>query len=136
MHPAPPASPRVFTLGDFDFHLPPELIAQQPAPERSASRLLDGTQPQPADRIFRDLPALLAPGDLLVFNDTRVLKARLFGEKPQVFDAWVPRWRERLSRESQDGADRRAAGQIGEGGEMDGNGWNRMRSIRLSRGHD
>jgi S-adenosylmethionine:tRNA ribosyltransferase-isomerase len=82
MHPAPPASPRVFTLGDFDFHLPPELIAQQPAPERSASRLLDGTQPLPADRIFRDLPALLAPGDLLVFNDTRVLKARLFGEKP------------------------------------------------------
>ena len=82
MHPAPPASPRVFTLGDFDFHLPPELIAQQPAPERSASRLLDGTQPLPADRIFRDLPTLLAPGDLLVFNDTRVLKARLFGEKP------------------------------------------------------
>ena len=82
MHPAPPASPRVFTLGDFDFHLPPQLIAQQPAPERSASRLLDGTQPQPADRIFRDLPAQLLPGDLLVFNDTRVLKARLFGEKP------------------------------------------------------
>jgi S-adenosylmethionine:tRNA ribosyltransferase-isomerase len=82
MHPAPPASPRVFTLGDFDFHLPPELIAQQPATERSASRLLDGTQPLAADRIFRDLPALLAPGDLLVFNDTRVLRARLFGEKP------------------------------------------------------
>ena len=82
MHPAPPASRRVFTLGDFDFHLPPDLIAQQPAPERSASRLLDGTQPLPADRIFRDLPALLAPGDLLVFNDTRVLKARLSGEKP------------------------------------------------------
>ncbi len=82
MHPAPTASHRVFTLGDFDFALPPELIAQQPAAERSASRLLDGTQALPVDRIFRDLPALLAPGDLLVFNDTRVLKARLFGEKP------------------------------------------------------
>jgi S-adenosylmethionine:tRNA ribosyltransferase-isomerase len=69
------------TLADFDFELPPELIAQHPAPERSASRLLDGTSPAPADRIFRDLPGLLAPGDLLVFNDTRVIKARLFGRK-------------------------------------------------------
>ncbi len=69
------------TLADFDFELPPELIAQHPAPERSASRLLDGTASQPADRIFRDLPGLLAPGDLLVFNDTRVIKARLFGRK-------------------------------------------------------
>jgi len=73
---------RTFTVGDFDFALPPELIAQHPASERSASRLLDGTGPQPTDRIFRDLPALLAPGDLLVFNDTKVVKARLFGEKP------------------------------------------------------
>ncbi|PKO42489.1 MAG: tRNA preQ1(34) S-adenosylmethionine ribosyltransferase-isomerase QueA [Betaproteobacteria bacterium HGW-Betaproteobacteria-3] len=77
-----PATPRTFTLGDFDFGLPPALIAQHPAPERSASRLLDGTGAQPADRIFRELPALLNPGDLLVFNDTRVVKARLFGEKP------------------------------------------------------
>jgi len=73
---------RNFTVGDFDFALPPELIAQHPAPERSASRLLDGTGPQPVDRIFRDLPALLEPGDLLVFNDTTVVKARLFGQKP------------------------------------------------------
>ncbi|MBL0421143.1 tRNA preQ1(34) S-adenosylmethionine ribosyltransferase-isomerase QueA [Ramlibacter sp. AW1] len=73
---------RSYTLGDFDFALPPELIAQHPAPERSASRLLDGTGSQPVDRGFRDLPSLLAPGDLLVFNDTRVVKARLFGEKP------------------------------------------------------
>lgn len=73
---------RTFTTGDFDFALPPELIAQHPSPERSASRLLDGTGPQPADRIFRELPALLEPGDLLVFNDTKVVKARLFGEKP------------------------------------------------------
>jgi len=73
---------RTFTLGDFDFALPPELIAQHPAAERSASRLLDGTAAQPVDRIFRALPALLEPGDLLVFNDTQVVKARLFGEKP------------------------------------------------------
>ena len=73
---------RTFTLGDFDFALPPELIAQHPAAERSASRLLDGTAPEPVDRIFRELPTLLTPGDLLVFNDTQVVKARLFGEKP------------------------------------------------------
>ncbi len=73
---------RTFTLSDFDFTLPPELIAQHPAPERSGSRLLDGTAAQPVDRIFRDLPLLLNAGDLLVFNDTKVIKARLFGEKP------------------------------------------------------
>jgi S-adenosylmethionine:tRNA ribosyltransferase-isomerase len=71
-----------YTLGDFDFSLPDGLIAQQPAPQRSASRLLDGRGSVPADRQFRDLPSLLNPGDLLVFNDTRVIKARLFGEKP------------------------------------------------------
>ena len=73
---------RVFTLSDFDFELPPALIAQHPAPQRSASRLLDGTGAQPADRVFHELPALLREGDLLVFNDTKVVKARLFGEKP------------------------------------------------------
>src|SRR3954470_4250550 len=73
---------RTFTLGDFDFALPPELIAQHPAAERSGSRLLDGAAATPADRVFRELPALLRAGDLLVFNDTRVIKARLFGEKP------------------------------------------------------
>ena len=70
------------TVADFDFQLPPELIAQHPAPERSASRLLDGRGDAPVDRAFRDLPELLQPGDLLVFNDTRVIKARLHGEKP------------------------------------------------------
>ena len=74
-------APRAFTLSDFDFALPPDLIAQHPAPERSASRLLDGTGPAPVDRVFRDLPGLLQPGDLLVFNNTQVIKARLFGEK-------------------------------------------------------
>jgi len=74
-------APRVWTPDDFDFELPPELIAQHPAAERSASRLLDGTTQPPADGIFRDLPQSLQPGDLLVFNDTRVVKARLFGRK-------------------------------------------------------
>ena len=72
-----------YTLSDFDFALPPELIAQHPCVERSASRLLDG-RPGSAvtDRIFKELPELLQAGDLLVFNDTQVVKARLFGEKP------------------------------------------------------
>ena len=74
-------SPRTYTLADFDFELPADLIAQHPAPQRSGSRLLDGRGPLPADLVFRDLPALLQPGDLLVFNDTRVIKARLYGEK-------------------------------------------------------
>jgi len=70
-----------YTLRDFDFALPPDRIAQYPTPERSASRLLDGRGPTPVDRIFRELPDLLDPRDLLVFNDTAVMRARLFGEK-------------------------------------------------------
>ena len=77
-----PPAPQAFTLADFDFALPPELIAQHPTPERSASRLLDGRGSLPVDRRFTDLPGLLQPGDLLVINDTRVIKARLMGEKP------------------------------------------------------
>ncbi|WP_353233548.1 tRNA preQ1(34) S-adenosylmethionine ribosyltransferase-isomerase QueA [Diaphorobacter ruginosibacter] len=77
----PPAGNREFTLSDFDFELPESLIAQHPMAQRSASRLLDGRAHTPVDRVFRDLPDLLEPGDLLVFNDTRVLKARIFGEK-------------------------------------------------------
>ena len=68
---------------DFHYDLPPELIAQTPLPERSASRLLV-VPPAPApfqDRGVRDLPELLRAGDLLVFNDTRVIPARLFGQK-------------------------------------------------------
>ena len=72
---------RSFTLADFDFDLPADLIAQHPALERSSARLLDATQAPPVDRIFRDLPGLLRAGDLLVFNDTRVIKARLLGAK-------------------------------------------------------
>jgi len=70
-----------FSVSDFDFALPPELIAQHPAPERSASRLLDGRADHPVDRVFRELPGLLNPGDLLVFNNTKVIKARLYGAK-------------------------------------------------------
>jgi S-adenosylmethionine:tRNA ribosyltransferase-isomerase len=69
------------TLSDFDFVLPPELIAQTPASERTSSRLLDGRGDAPIDRVFRELPGLLRAGDLLVFNDTQVVKARMFGEK-------------------------------------------------------
>jgi S-adenosylmethionine:tRNA ribosyltransferase-isomerase len=68
---------------DFHFDLPQELIAQRPAAERSASRLLtlDGASGSYRDLQFRDFPALLDPKDLLVFNDTRVIPARLFGTK-------------------------------------------------------
>ena len=76
-----PPTPSSFTLGDFDFALPPELIAQHPAAERSGSRLLDGTSELAQDRRFRELPGLLREGDLLVVNDTKVVKARLLGAK-------------------------------------------------------
>jgi S-adenosylmethionine:tRNA ribosyltransferase-isomerase len=68
---------------DFDYDLPAELIAQAPLAERSASRLLVVPPGDAAfeDRVFRDLPSLLREGDLLVFNDTRVIPARLFGQK-------------------------------------------------------
>ncbi len=70
-----------YTLSDFDYQLPSELIAQHPAAERSASRLLDARAPGLVDRTFRDLPSLVQPGDLMVFNDTQVVHARLFGRK-------------------------------------------------------
>jgi len=69
------------TVDDFDFPLPPELIAQHPAAERRGSRLLQVCGAQLTDRQFADLPSLLKAGDLLVFNDTRVIKARFFGVK-------------------------------------------------------
>jgi len=72
---------RSFSLSDFDFLLPPELIAQHPATERSSSQLLDGSGAMPVDRVFKDLPQQMQSGDLLVFNDTQVIKARIFGEK-------------------------------------------------------
>ncbi len=68
---------------DFHFELPADLIAQRPSPVRSASRLLvlDGASGTHRDALFRDFPAMLNPGDLLVFNDTRVVPARVEGTK-------------------------------------------------------
>ena len=84
---AGPCFATMLTLSDFDFPLPPELIAQTALPDRSASRLLVvGRDPADgavslADRAFADIVDYLRPGDLLVFNDTRVIKARFFGHK-------------------------------------------------------
>ena len=71
----------MLTLDDFDFNLPDELIAQHPAADRTASRLLHIQPGALHDRRFSELPELVRPGDLLVFNDTKVIKARLFGRK-------------------------------------------------------
>lgn len=70
-------------LSDFDYELPPELIAQAPAPERTGSRLLrlDGASGVITDRRFRDIAEMMSAGDVMVFNDTRVIKARLTGRK-------------------------------------------------------
>jgi len=70
-------------LSDFDYELPDALIAQHPLADRGASRLLhlDGRTGAFADRTFRELEALVGPHDVLVFNDTRVIKARLLGHK-------------------------------------------------------
>lgn len=68
-------------LSDFDFELPDELIAQAPLPERPAGRLLHVDGDRLFDRRVRDLPALVVPGEVFVFNDTRVINARLFGTK-------------------------------------------------------
>src|SRR4051812_15695396 len=74
---------RAMRRSDFHFELPSQLIAQHPLAERSASRLLclDGGTGALMDRRFCDLPSLLQPGDLLVFNDTKVVPARLYGRK-------------------------------------------------------
>ena len=73
---------RQHTLADFDYALPPELIAQSPAPTRSGSRLLDVDGDSLIDRRFAELPSLLREGDLAIFNDTRVIRARMIGTKP------------------------------------------------------
>jgi S-adenosylmethionine:tRNA ribosyltransferase-isomerase len=75
------------SLSGYDYELPPELIAQNPVVPRDSSRLMvinspdAGTLTPPLDHIFRDLPELLKPGDLLVMNNTRVIPARLYGRK-------------------------------------------------------
>ena len=73
---------RRYTLSDFDYALPSDLIAQVPAAERGGSRLLHVDGNVLADLTFGDLPRLLARGDLVVFNDTRVIKARLRASRP------------------------------------------------------
>src|SRR5919202_1365692 len=77
-------------LSLYDYSLPPELIAQEPCPERDQSRLLAvrrGGDPLGHYR-FVDLPGLLEPGDLLVLNDTRVLPARLVGRRARTGGRW------------------------------------------------
>jgi S-adenosylmethionine:tRNA ribosyltransferase-isomerase len=69
------------TLADFDYELPRKMIAAHPAHPRDAARLLDVGPGALQDHVFRDLPGLLAPGDLLVFNDTKVIPARLAGTR-------------------------------------------------------
>ena len=73
-------------LSDFEYELPPQLIAQHPLPNRSASRLMEVINNQERDPIindrqFNEILDLVKPGDLLVFNDTKVIPARLFGKK-------------------------------------------------------
>jgi len=70
-------------IEDYNYELPPTLIAQVPAPRRDRSRLLvlDRTRRSLRDHHFFDLPSLLRPGDLLIVNDTKVVPARLFGCK-------------------------------------------------------
>ena len=77
-----PHRSRSFTLSDFDYALPPELIAQTPVTERTGSRLLHVAGPTLTDLRFTELPRLIAPGDLMVLNDTRVVKARVNGVRP------------------------------------------------------
>ena len=74
----------------FDYELPPHLIAQQPTAQRDAARLmvLQRSAGEIAHRVFRDLPDLLNPGDLLVLNDTRVLPARLIGHREKTGGKW------------------------------------------------
>jgi S-adenosylmethionine:tRNA ribosyltransferase-isomerase len=75
------AHPPALTVDDFDYELPAELIAQHPAPARTASRLLRVASDSVSDHAFADLPQFLSAGDVLVLNDTRVVKARLHGVK-------------------------------------------------------
>ena len=71
---------RIYTLHDFEFDLPEELVAQEPAGERGASRLfvLDRASGTHTHSMFSDLPSFLEKGDLLVFNDSRVIPARIY----------------------------------------------------------
>ncbi len=82
---------RLLNISDFDYFLPPELIAQKPLPERDASRLLvlDRASGAVQHRVFRDLPDLLNPGDLVVVNRSRVIPARLLGHRSKGGEAEI-----------------------------------------------
>jgi S-adenosylmethionine:tRNA ribosyltransferase-isomerase len=107
---------------DFHYELPPELIAQEPLPQRSASRLLvlDGGDGRLEDRRFADLPRLLRAGDLLVINDTRVVRARLRAQKAsggqvellleRALDSHRALFQARASKAMRDGMELRLAG--------------------------
>ena len=101
-------------VSDFDFPLPPELIAQHPPAERAASRMLHLQGDSLRDTVFSEFPALLRAGDLVVFNDTRVLPARLFGHRSgsraQRLSPHNPASREFLARAGGGAADATAAG--------------------------
>src|ERR1051325_406741 len=77
-------------VSDFNYHLPPELIAQRPLDDRAGARMLHLVRPSGGrdelleDRSFRELPSLLRPSDLLVLNNTRVFPARLYGRRSGV----------------------------------------------------
>ena len=79
-------------VSDFDFHLPPELIAQQPPPQRGQSRMLVLNRATGAlrDALFADFPSLLQPGDLLVLNNSRVIPARLYAHRTTMRDRQAP----------------------------------------------
>jgi S-adenosylmethionine:tRNA ribosyltransferase-isomerase len=85
--PHPPLAPRSYNadvlVSEFNYHLPEELIAQEPLTDRAASRMLrmDRDSGEVQDASFRDFPELLRPGDLVVFNNTRVFPARLYGHR-------------------------------------------------------
>ena len=74
--------PQALSIHDFSYPLPPERIAAEPLPDRAASRLLVSQGGVIEDKTFTDLPAELPPGAMLVFNDTKVVRARLFCQKP------------------------------------------------------
>ena len=77
-----PAAPQTLAIQDFTYELPPGRIANEPMPDRAASRLLLSRGGTIEDKAFADLPTLLPPGALLVFNDTKVVRARLLARKP------------------------------------------------------
>jgi S-adenosylmethionine:tRNA ribosyltransferase-isomerase len=123
---------------DFYYKLPPELIAQYPLASRTASRLLclDGKTGALADRQFSDLLALLEPGDLLVFNNTRVIPARLFGHKAS--GGKVEVLVERILEGNQVLAHVRASKSPKAGGRIiiDGNGGDGFEMVVVDRGGD